>query len=94
MWSMAGGDYGMTSMEADPPDGCQARRPLNELGAQPPAWQACGAPVTEVRLYACRHGHVKEGRTCDEHRPEPGEVGCSACWDLGHECPMTWSDPV
>jgi len=55
-------------------------------------WEECGRPATAVYEYACEHGHVRQRPTCDEHAPEPGAVGCRACWDDGHECPMTYRE--
>jgi len=63
---------------------CQAKQPMIEPGK----WQLCGREAAAKHLYMCVHEHMKEGATCPEHHPLPGAVGCSECWDLGHECPM------
>jgi hypothetical protein len=64
---------------------CAAAQPLRAGG-----WAACGQPGTAVWEYACVHEHVRRQPTCDDHAPEPGAVGCKACWDAGHECPMAF----
>lgn len=51
-------------------------------------WPECGKPATAVYRYSCLCGHERQRSTCDEHEPEPGAVGCRACWEAGHECPM------
>lgn len=56
----------------------------------PAGWDKCGAEAVTVHRYACVHEHVRDRATCGRHQPEPGQVGCQACWDAGHGCPMTW----
>ena len=56
-------------------------------------WLACGEVATAVYRYACVHEHVVERATCPDHKPEPGAVGCRACFNAGHECPMIASIP-
>ncbi len=51
-------------------------------------WVECGRPATAVHLYRCEHGHEKTGATCREHAPQPGQVGCRACFGEGHLCDM------
>lgn len=67
--------------------GCQAKVPLSVpvLGR---TWAICYAPPVRADVYRCHHGHERRGVTCAEHAPEPGAVGCAACFDHGHECPM------
>lgn len=65
------------------PQACQSGLPTL-LG-----WVLCGAPAIAVHDYGCIHEHVKRRATCAEHAPQPGIVGCVACWDAGHECAMT-----
>lgn len=65
---------------------CEAALPVPGL---PDSWQQiCPNPATRVHRYACAHEHVRVRATCDEHAPQPGVVGCRACWDAGHECEM------
>jgi hypothetical protein len=63
---------------------CQAKRP----SGLPLLWQVCGDPATAIHRYRCEYGHERAGATCDAHHPEPGVVGCAACWDAGREVPM------
>jgi hypothetical protein len=63
---------------------CQAKQPM----IVPGMWQICGSPATFMHAYRCQCGHSRQGETCPEHAPIPGEVGCAQCWDNGHECPM------
>lgn len=52
-------------------------------------WRVCGVTDDlEFWRYGCRHEHISERWACPQHRPELGKVGCRACFDLGHECPM------
>jgi len=53
-------------------------------------WRECGAPAVALHRYACVHEHVRDRWTCALHEPVPGTVGCRACRDAGHDCPMTW----
>jgi len=53
-------------------------------------WVICGKPAIQLHRYGCVHEHVVERWTCREHSPEPDMVGCRACWDAGHECPMAF----
>lgn len=65
---------------------CDARLPEWTAGQ----WRSiCALPATAVHRYGCQHGHIVERPTCDEHARKPGIVGCRACFDTGHECPMT-----
>lgn len=67
--------------------GCQAKIRLAApvLGR---SWAICYAPGVVRTRYRCRHGHERLGVTCPEHPPVPGTVGCAACYEAGHECPM------
>jgi len=66
---------------------CQAKQPLAIF---PRMWQIRGEPATAVYDYRCACGrHSRRGHTCESHIPADGEVGCSQCWDLGHECAMS-----
>ncbi len=67
--------------------GCQAKLPIPAIA--PRLWLICGQPAERTDRYRCPCGHERDGSTCAEHAPAPGEVGCSRCWDAGHECPMT-----
>jgi hypothetical protein len=62
--------------------------PIIETEIVTPAWVECGQPATETHVYRCEHGHERTGETCPEHAPKPGQVGCRACYDEGHECEM------
>lgn len=66
---------------------CEAALPAHPMSTA--AWRViCDQPATAVHRYACEHEHVRERATCDEHAPQPGIVGCRACREAGHECPM------
>lgn len=72
-------------LREDFPQRCEAAVP----GIVPGLWVGiCGKPATAVFKYMCVHEHWKVRSTCDEHRPEPGAVGCRECWDAGHECEL------
>jgi len=66
------------------PGECQIARP----GPGGLWLRVCASEATEIWHYACVHEHVRQRGTCAEHRPVSGEVGCRACFDAGHECPM------
>ncbi len=58
------------------------------------AWAECGQPAAAVHLYRCGCGHEKTAATCGEDAPRPGQVGCRACLDQGHDCEMRHSVAV
>ncbi len=64
---------------------CQAKIPAAT------GWRECGEPAIARYRYACMHEHVVDRATCARHAPEPGIVGCRSCFDLGHECEMTFA---
>ncbi len=49
----------------------------------------CDDPAFALWRYSCVHEHVREGWTCPDHEPAPGQVGCARCLQAGHECEMT-----
>lgn len=53
-------------------------------------WLICGQPPVAVHDYACVHEHVLRRGTCAEHAPVPDAVGCAQCFQLGHDCPVTF----
>jgi hypothetical protein len=66
--------------------------PVLESVSHEPGWQECGQRATAVHDYECTEGHTKRRATCAEHVPEPGAVGCRACWDAGTERPVTFRE--
>ena len=71
----------------NPEDLCEAAKP-GYLGFARAWIRFCDAAATETWQYGCLHEHVKVRRSCAEHRPEPGAVGCIECFEQGHECAM------
>lgn len=53
-------------------------------------WVQCMRRATAKYRYSCIHEHMADRQTCDEHKPEPDAVGCRNCFELGHDCPMTF----
>jgi hypothetical protein len=75
-------------------EGCEASVPLlaveGEVSGRATVWAQCGATVTAVHTFRCPNGHHRVGRTCADHPPEPGRVGCSQCFAAtGAEVTMT-----
>lgn len=66
---------------------CEAATPV--IQGDVAVWLECGEPSTAAFRYACIHEHIRIRATCPAHRPEPGIVGCQACFQLGHDCEMT-----
>lgn len=82
----------LLSDKKDPDDLCEAARPGYLDGYR--AWiRFCDNPATETWRYGCQHEHIRTRRTCAEHRPEAGKVGCRDCLEEGHDCPMI-AEPV
>lgn len=73
--------------------GCEASVPVlavEDETSRATVWAQCGGPVTSVLTFRCPNGHRRVGRTCGEHAPEPGRVGCRDCFTAtGTEVPMT-----